>query len=81
MLEQELNEFGRRMGLPGLSFSPSGLAALDVERMGRLHLEKSGSRARKSFWCIWPGPARPMTGKRRNALWRCAITGIPGPFP
>ena len=42
MLEQELNEFGRRMGLPGLSFSPDGLAALDVERMGRLHLEKGG---------------------------------------
>ena len=41
MLEQELNEFGRRMGLPALTFNSDGLAALDVERMGRLHLEKN----------------------------------------
>ncbi len=40
MLERELAEFGRRMGLPGLSFNGEGSLALDVERMGRLYLEK-----------------------------------------
>ena len=40
MLDHELNELGRRMGLPGLAFSPQGLAALDVSGMGRLYFEK-----------------------------------------
>jgi len=40
MLEQTLNEFGRRMGLPGLTLGAGGLAALDVQHMGRLHLER-----------------------------------------
>ena len=35
----EIAEFGRRMGMPAFSLSPAGLAALDVERLGRLHLE------------------------------------------
>lgn len=40
MLEGELAEFGRRMGLPGLSFNDGGPVVLDVEGMGRLYLEK-----------------------------------------
>ena len=39
MIEREIAEFGRRMGMPAFSLSPAGLAALDVERLGRLHLE------------------------------------------
>lgn len=41
MLEQEIAEFGRRMGLPSLALDQRGLAALDVEHMGRLHLERA----------------------------------------
>ena len=39
MIEREIAEFGRRRGMPAFSLSPAGLAALDVERLGRLHLE------------------------------------------
>ena len=37
MIEREIAEFGRCMGMPAFSLSPAGLAALDVERLGRLH--------------------------------------------
>lgn len=40
MLEQEINEFGRRLGLPGLELSAEGLAALDIENVGKLTLER-----------------------------------------
>lgn len=43
MLDQEIAEFGRRMGLPSLSLDERGLVALDVEHMGRLHLERAES--------------------------------------
>ena len=39
MIEREIAEFGRRMGMPAFSLSPAGRAALDVERFVRLHLE------------------------------------------
>lgn len=67
MLEQELNEFGRRMGLPGLSFGTDGLAALDVERMGRLHLEKSGKPGAEELLAYL---ARPCPAHDREALER-----------
>ena len=41
MLDGALNEFGKRMGLPARAFSPDGLAALDVQELGRLHFERS----------------------------------------
>ena len=44
MLDHELNELGKRMGLPGLSFSAQGMVALDVSGMGRLCLEKRQRR-------------------------------------
>lgn len=40
MIEREIAEFGRRMGMPDFSLSEGGLAALDVERLGRLYLER-----------------------------------------
>ena len=40
MLDAALNDFGKRMGLPDLAFSPEGLAALDVHELGRLHFER-----------------------------------------
>ena len=44
MIEREITEFGRRMGMPDFSLSERGLAALDVERLGRLHLERGPER-------------------------------------
>lgn len=40
MIEREIAEFGRRMGMSDFSLSEEGLAALDVERLGRLYLER-----------------------------------------
>ena len=37
MIEREIAEFGRRMGMPAFSLSPAGLAALDVERFLNEH--------------------------------------------
>lgn len=42
MLDQEIAEFGRRMGMPTLTLNREGMLALDVDRMGRLNLEKNG---------------------------------------
>lgn len=41
MIEREIAEFGRRMGMPGFALNSQGVAALDVEGMGRLFLEQS----------------------------------------
>lgn len=40
MLEREIKEFGRRMGMPGFALSQAGIAALDIEKFGRLYLEE-----------------------------------------
>ena len=49
MIEREIAEFGRRMGMPAFSLSPAGLAALDVERLGRLHLELAESAGEREL--------------------------------
>ena len=40
MIEREIAEFGRRMGMPSFALAADGLAALDVEGLGRLYLER-----------------------------------------
>ena len=67
MLEQELSEFGRRMGLPALAFTPGGLAALDVEHMGRLHLEKSGKPGAEELliYLVLPCPVHDREAPER----------------
>lgn len=40
MLDREIAEFGRRMGMPGFALTETGLAALDVDKLGRLYFEK-----------------------------------------
>lgn len=44
MLEHELTEFGRRMGMAEFALNENGLAALMVEGLGTLYLEKTGER-------------------------------------
>ena len=59
MLEREIAEFGRRMGIPSLAFGQNNLLALDVERMGRLHLEKQekNGQAELLIYLVRPCPA------------------------
>lgn len=81
MLERELNEFGRRMGLLGLNFGPDGLVALDVERMGRLHLERGGRAGAEELllYLARPFPAHDREAPER-ALTLCHYR-YPRPFP
>lgn len=61
MIEREIAEFGRRMGMPAFSLSPAGLAALDVERLGgsTWSLPKAPGSANCSSTSR--GPCRSMT--------------------
>ncbi|MBQ4491812.1 MAG: CesT family type III secretion system chaperone [Deltaproteobacteria bacterium] len=42
MLERELAEFGRRLGMANLAFHENGMAVLEIESLGRLCLEQDG---------------------------------------
>ena len=74
MIEREIAEFGRRMGMPAFSLSPAGLAALDVERLGRLHLElaeNAGERELLVYLCLLytssaERPVRPAARRGRG---------------
>ena len=61
MIEREIAEFGRRMGMPAFSLSPAGLAALDVERLGRLHLELAENAGSANCSSISRGPCGAVT--------------------
>lgn len=62
MLDHELNAFGMRMGLPGLAFSPQGLAALDVSGMGRLYFERQQRRGEEELLLYLSRPFPPYDG-------------------
>ncbi len=81
MLERELSEFGRRMGLQELAFGQNGLVALDVERLGRLHLEKNERAGRTELlvYLARPCPAHDRQAPER-ALALCHYRH-PRPFP
>lgn len=81
MLEQELEEFGRRMGLPGLRFSREGLAALDVENMGRLHLEKAGARGMEELLVYLALPCPPHDRQAPERALAFCHYRHPRPFP
>ncbi len=70
MLEGELAEFGRRMGLPGLSFNDGGPVVLDVEGMGRLYLEKRETGGELLVYLTRPCPAHDTDAPAR-ALALC----------
>ena len=74
MIEREIADFGRRMGMPAFSLSLAGLAALDVERLGRLHLELAENAGERELLVYlaravpeksmdMPPPARLPAGK------------------
>lgn len=39
-LEHEIEQFGQRMGIANLAFTPAGMAALELEGAGRVYLER-----------------------------------------
>lgn len=68
MIERELAEFGRRMGMPSLTFSAQGIAALDIEHMGRLYLERNTENPMRPELLIYlalPVPAYDQQAIRR----------------
>lgn len=81
MLDRELGEFGRRMGLPGLAFNGNGLAALDVSRVGRLHFEKCSSAGEPELLLYLARESPPHDrGLPERALAECHH-GRPRPYP
>ena len=68
MIERELAEFGRRMGMPSLAFSAQGIAALDIENMGRLYLERNTENPlipELLLYLVLPVPAYDRQAPRR----------------
>ncbi len=44
MLEREIYEFGKRLGMDGLALNDQGLVVIDIDNLGRLHLEKAENK-------------------------------------
>lgn len=70
MLEREISEFGRRMGMPGFALPESGVAALDVEKLGRLYLERT--EAQEVFVYLALSISHHDTAVVRRALELCS---------
>lgn len=65
MLDHEIAEFGRRMGMPAFALSQGGLAALDVEGLGRLHLELNTDTDELLVYVALPIPPHDTAAPRR----------------
>lgn len=75
MLDHEIADFGRRMGIENFSLNSNGLVALDVERFGRLCLERVEGSANQDTLLIYvtlPIPAHDADACRR-VLALCAL--------
>ena len=56
MLEYEMEAFGRRLGLESLSFSPEGVARLDIANIGSFYLEKAEYNGRREILAYLSAP-------------------------
>ena len=67
MLEHEMEAFGRRLGLESLSFSPQGVARLDIANIGSFYLEKAEDNGRNEIlaYLSAPLPEHDMGAVRR----------------
>lgn len=75
MLDHEIADFGRRMGIENFSLNSNGLVVLDVERFGRLSLERvenAGAGAELFVYVALPVPAHDTDACRR-VLTLCAF--------
>lgn len=71
MFDREIAEFGRRMGMPDFSLPESGVAALDVEKLGRLYLERGPDGRELLLYLAVSVPAHDTMIPRR-ALELCS---------
>ena len=68
MLERELAEFGRRLGMANLALRENGVAVLEIESLGRLWLEQDGDDL--LIYMTAPVPESDREASRR-VLERC----------
>lgn len=75
MLDEAIRELGRRAGLEGLTFTADGVAALELEDLGRLHLERRdsghGEEAEVLLYLALDLPAHDTTDAAQRILELC----------
>ncbi|MBQ7739040.1 MAG: CesT family type III secretion system chaperone [Desulfovibrionaceae bacterium] len=59
MINNAISQFGQRMGLPALALDEHGLAALDVDGVGRIHLEMNNAENHNEFLIYLSTPVPP----------------------
>ena len=68
MIDFELNEFGRRLGLPGLSFNAAGAAGVMIEDVGALSLESVEEDGRREVLVSLARAVDPSESSRYGRL-------------
>ena len=63
MLDREIAEFGRRMGMPGFTLAGGDMAALDIESLGRVYFERGEGEL--LIYLAFPVPAHDAKAPRR----------------
>ena len=73
MFTHAIAQFGQRVHLPGLALSSEGVAALELQGLGRLYLEEGCENARRELLIYMCRPLPPHAAQcRRQALLLCA---------
>ena len=81
MIDYEINEFGRRLGLPSLELNQNGMASLVIEGLGTVMLEKTSELGDGELLLVLSRPVEPSetasfaklleaVGWRRNPPFR-----------
>ncbi|MDR3175519.1 MAG: type III secretion chaperone SycN [Desulfovibrio sp.] len=76
-LEHEIAQFGRRMGIADLAFSPEGMMALEVEGIGRVCFE----RGPESVLVYLARPAPPYDSDMPRRILAACHYGKAHPIP
>ncbi|MCF0253397.1 MAG: hypothetical protein HUK26_03575 [Duodenibacillus sp.] len=78
MLNRQINEFGKRLGIPGLALNSDGIAGLTIEGVGRVTLETGVAGCADDFFVCLSRKAAPSSEPYGAMLarvnWR---TGLP----
>lgn len=68
MIDFELNEFGRRLGMPGLAFNAAGAAGVVIEGIGTLSLESIEREGRREMLVSLARTIEPSETSRYGRL-------------